>query len=660
MPVSKEQINIFIAYAKKDEDILLSLRKHLAVLERIENVRIWYDGNIELGTEWAAETDEALSKAKIILLLISADFIASDFCYENQMQKALERHKNGAAVLVPIIIRDCVWEGTPFSKLKVLPLNGVPVSSSVWDTADTPYVEIVKALNKKIDAYQGETPDTPAQKKTRKRGRVLYRIPAKMQKAVTSTCIIRIAPEDLPEAILREDLEDADKAIIEDIRRIGKFMQVQLTDESDGKAFYVDARSTLEQVVEEDDYTEWQYDVTPLLEGRHRLQLKVLVTLVRDEYGKAYKDVVVLDKEIEVVTESVEENYDWETTKEVAPLTEGKTETLSDAKVVEDTRSISFDDVEEAASAEKSAPPEQGAKEEEEIKIKPTKKEKKPKPKPAESSKPKEKPQDPKLPKIGTYKGILSTMLVLLFLVPMLSWAFAPDMVTPVLVSMRYEESKKISDGQIAVKKDGKWGIINKWGVESVAPVYDNIVTYKDTLLQVSKAGKWGLLKQVDNKQRGWKGEVFNPEHEIIIPVVADSINDIREREVELRIGSEQLILPLFSMKDTMQRKVTFNKLPNRMQKELSEVDSLVQIGEIRTARQKLINLNADNDVDTTEVSNVIKLQKGYWLKSNTTKTYKAAAEGKQEEITDLKEKAAHIRAINPKERRSLRDTIME
>lgn len=135
-------LNIFFAYSRVDGLHRERLDKHLSGLKRREYINTWYDGRIEPGKEWEKEIDKELSRADIILLLISADFIASDYCYEHEMRKAISRHEKGDAVIIPILLHPCDWHDTPFSKIQALPLNGKPVSDPSWHSIETALSEI--------------------------------------------------------------------------------------------------------------------------------------------------------------------------------------------------------------------------------------------------------------------------------------------------------------------------------------------------------------------------------------------------------------------------------------------------------------------------------------------------------------------------------------
>ena len=91
-------------------------------------IATWHDRKIDPSDDWAEEIDVNLERADIILLLISADFINSEYCYQIEGQRALERHNNGEAKTIPVIIRPCKWELAEFSKLQGLPRDGKPVA----------------------------------------------------------------------------------------------------------------------------------------------------------------------------------------------------------------------------------------------------------------------------------------------------------------------------------------------------------------------------------------------------------------------------------------------------------------------------------------------------------------------------------------------------
>lgn len=136
---------IFIAYSRKDSILMEKLRTHLRPLERVKMAKIWYDGIIEAGKDWEKEIKNHLHSADIILLLISADFIDSDYCYDDEMMDALKKEERNEAKVIPIILRPCAWSFSPFAKLQVLPKDGKPVIEHE-DYAFTEIVETVAGI----------------------------------------------------------------------------------------------------------------------------------------------------------------------------------------------------------------------------------------------------------------------------------------------------------------------------------------------------------------------------------------------------------------------------------------------------------------------------------------------------------------------------------
>jgi hypothetical protein len=114
-------IEVFISYSHNDRALRDELEIHLSNLKRQGIISSWYDGDITPGTEWERQIMERLRSAQIVLLLISADFIHSDFCYSIEMKQAIDRHHAGVVRVIPILLRPTDWQGAPFEKLKMLP-----------------------------------------------------------------------------------------------------------------------------------------------------------------------------------------------------------------------------------------------------------------------------------------------------------------------------------------------------------------------------------------------------------------------------------------------------------------------------------------------------------------------------------------------------------
>lgn len=121
-------IEVFFSYARQDERLRDDLEKHLSLLKRQGVVTGWHDRKISPGKEWSKEIDTHLNTAKIILLLISSSFIASDYCWDIEVARAMERHEAKEACVIPIILEPVDWESAPFAKLQALPKNLKPVT----------------------------------------------------------------------------------------------------------------------------------------------------------------------------------------------------------------------------------------------------------------------------------------------------------------------------------------------------------------------------------------------------------------------------------------------------------------------------------------------------------------------------------------------------
>lgn len=139
-------VKLFYSYSHKDEDLRKELVTHLSILERQGVLAPWHDRDIEAGQEWNQEIERHLNESQIILLLISSDFIASPFCWDNEMARAMKRHDDGEAVVIPIILRSCDWKGAPFGKLQGLPKDMKPVNE--WSNRDQAFTNVAQGIRK--------------------------------------------------------------------------------------------------------------------------------------------------------------------------------------------------------------------------------------------------------------------------------------------------------------------------------------------------------------------------------------------------------------------------------------------------------------------------------------------------------------------------------
>jgi internalin A len=146
-------LKVFLSYSHSDKAMRVKLEKYLSHLKRQHSISSWHDGEIGAGNEWAKEIDTHLSQANIVLLLVSQDFIASDYCHEIEMKRALERHKRGEACVIPIILRPAHWEVTPLRELQVLPTGGRPITR--WPNRDAAFLDVAVGIQKIVDRLTG-------------------------------------------------------------------------------------------------------------------------------------------------------------------------------------------------------------------------------------------------------------------------------------------------------------------------------------------------------------------------------------------------------------------------------------------------------------------------------------------------------------------------
>jgi hypothetical protein len=147
---------IFLSYSHHDEKLCERFLVYLRQLERQGFIQPWHDRCITAGTEWAGAIDDSLNGADIIIFLVSADFLASDYCNDVEMTLALKRSRTGGARLLPVILKPCDWKTSPLAGFQVLPKDGKPIVD--WKTSDHGFDNAVKGLRRLIVELCGTAP----------------------------------------------------------------------------------------------------------------------------------------------------------------------------------------------------------------------------------------------------------------------------------------------------------------------------------------------------------------------------------------------------------------------------------------------------------------------------------------------------------------------
>jgi tetratricopeptide (TPR) repeat protein len=158
MPKSRPvaPLRVFLSYSHHDEALCERFLVYLRQLQRHGLIQPWHDRRITPGQDWAGAIDDHIESADLIILLVSADFIASDYINDVEMKHALERSQSGEARLVPVILKPCEWQTSPFARPQALPKDGRPVVH--WPTIDDGFDNVVKGLRRLIVELCGPAP----------------------------------------------------------------------------------------------------------------------------------------------------------------------------------------------------------------------------------------------------------------------------------------------------------------------------------------------------------------------------------------------------------------------------------------------------------------------------------------------------------------------
>jgi hypothetical protein len=149
-PSASGSVEVLFCYAHEDEPLLGELLKHLGILKRLGVIRDWHDRRITAGTEWRGQISHHLDTAGVILLLVSADFVASDYCWDVELKRALDRHDKKEARVIPVILRPVDnWAAAPFGRLQAVPTDGRPVTD--WDDRDQAFANVARHIRRAVE-----------------------------------------------------------------------------------------------------------------------------------------------------------------------------------------------------------------------------------------------------------------------------------------------------------------------------------------------------------------------------------------------------------------------------------------------------------------------------------------------------------------------------
>lgn len=142
---------VFFSYSHLDEDHRNQLEAHLASLRHEGKIESWHDRRLLAGSDFGSEIDQQINDANIILLLVSANFLNSKYCYSIEMSRALERHRASEARVIPVIVKPCDWESTPLAGLLATPRDGKAVTT--WPNYDEAFTDVAKQIRRVVDEF---------------------------------------------------------------------------------------------------------------------------------------------------------------------------------------------------------------------------------------------------------------------------------------------------------------------------------------------------------------------------------------------------------------------------------------------------------------------------------------------------------------------------
>ncbi|AUS99465.1 hypothetical protein CLI64_03140 [Nostoc sp. CENA543] len=198
--MAENSVKLFFSYSHKDEELRDELANHLSILKQQGVISSWHDRKVLPGAEWDSQINENLLAADIILLLISADFIASDYCWDVEVKTAMKRHNEGNACVIPVILRKVDWTGAPFGKLQFLPKNAQPVTS--WQIRDEAFDNIAQGIRRVAETLIIQRQQQLAQQQV---ARNLNRYKAKVEEILSVDGTISLPSRDTLNE-LREEL----------------------------------------------------------------------------------------------------------------------------------------------------------------------------------------------------------------------------------------------------------------------------------------------------------------------------------------------------------------------------------------------------------------------------------------------------------------------
>jgi tetratricopeptide (TPR) repeat protein len=155
---------VFISYDYHDEEWKDRLVVQLKVLQYQGLLDLWDNSRIDAGATWYDEIRQAMEGAAVAVCLISANYLTSDFCVKEEIPHLLTRRERDGMVLIPVLVRPCVWQAVPWlSKVRMLPRDGKSVSKDYKGNEEEAFVQVAEYIFETVNnpAYEPPTPPPP-------------------------------------------------------------------------------------------------------------------------------------------------------------------------------------------------------------------------------------------------------------------------------------------------------------------------------------------------------------------------------------------------------------------------------------------------------------------------------------------------------------------
>jgi hypothetical protein len=289
-------IKVFISYAHQDQQFVEQLESHLSVLKRDGLITTWTDRKISAGEEWSDAISEALRNSQIILVLVSADYLANSYIWEKELVDAFKRAETGDALILPIILRPTDWESTPLSLWQALPRGGRPVVA--FRSTDEAWLDVARTVRRLIEDVRGTAPQLEVLPLVERKRLALFDV----FKPSGVPSVTFVEPERF--AALRLSLSQPGRGlVIEGPSGIGKTTALKKALEQLSGAARPDAIELLSarrpQDIKRIQNLDQDHKGTVAIDDFHRLGVDLRIHVI--DYLKYLADYEVLDRKVVIV-----------------------------------------------------------------------------------------------------------------------------------------------------------------------------------------------------------------------------------------------------------------------------------------------------------------------------------------------------------------------